>query len=639
MSPRPRTLLVVLAALMALAWSVAARAQGTPQMQLQMDADTVGVGDVVHVQLGAQSSDAAPSDPRLTLPAGLAVRGQSTSPTQTHMNINGVQSDRYGLTVDWTVQTQRVGVFTIGPASITVGGARFAVRGATLHVVPAGQAPQRPAPAQPPPGSPFTFSPFDPWKGLLQGFGQNFPQPPDLQPPQSTQPLTTDPKLSLDAPRAAYYFLHATVDKTSAVVGEQVTFSVYEYIDLGAQTAIEVDDSDVHDATAADFVKHPLLREDQDALLAGYASIGGRTWLVKLVRRWALFPLHAGDLAIGPMSVMLARPRAAVGQRTTEALTVHVTEPPVAGRPPGYALGDVGHFSLTAQVNPRDVDQGGAVGVHVELSGTGNVPSTISTPAREGIEWLAPEVHEQLGGIGHENFGGKRTFDYVVRVRRSGDVSLGELSLPFWDPDAKRYDVARASLGVLHVKPVASAPAASADAPEETLPGLPPPVDTMEGEPARRAHLDDVPLFWLLGVVAWPVAFGLAVGATAAGRRVTQAWRTRSASPAAELKERLAAADAASEGSDARQVDAAVARALEAAAMAHAGVNVRGALGGEVAERLARAGVAQDAASRIADLLRECEMARFSPEGADVASARDRWIRARGAIRELERRA
>jgi hypothetical protein len=627
----------VLAALVALAWSAVARAQSAPQLQLQMDTDTVGVGDAVHVQLGAQSSDAAPSDPRLTLPPGLAVRGQSTSPTQTHININGAQTDRFGLTVDWTVQTTRVGVFTIGPASVAVGGSRFSVRGATLHVVPAGQAPPRHAPAQQAP-SPFTFSPFDPWKGLLQGFGQGFPQP-DLQAPQTAPQMTTDPKLSLDAPRAALYFLHATVDKTSAVVGEQVTFSVYEYIDAGAQTSIEIDESDVHDASVADFVKHPLLREDQDALLAGYASIAGRMWQVKLVRRWALFPLHAGDLAIGPMSVMLARPRSAAGQRTTEAFKVHVTEPPAAGRPPGYALGDVGHFSLTAQVTPRDVEQGGAVGVHVELSGTGNVPSTIATPAREGIEWLAPEVHEQLGAIGHEAFGGKRSFDYVVRVRRAGDVSLGELSLPFWDPDAKRYDVARASLGVVHVNPVANAPAASAEAPEETLPGLPAPVDTMEGEPSRRAHLDDVPVFWLLGIAAWPVAFGAAVGATAVGRRVARSWRTRKASPAAELKERLAAADAASEGTDARQLDAAVARALEAAAMAHVAVNVRGALGDEVAERLARAGVTQGAASRIADLLRECEMARFSPESADVASARDRWVRARGAIRDLERRA
>lgn len=619
MNARPRALVAVLASVLALAWTFVARAQGTPQLQLQVDVDTVGVGDVVHVQLGAQSSDAAPSDPRLALPPGLVQRGQSTSPTQTHININGTQIDRFGLTVDWTLQTQRVGVFTIGPASVAVGGNRVSVRGVTVHVVPTGQAPPRQPSPQQAPASPFTFSPFDPWKGLIQGFGQNFPQP-DIAPPQSAPPVTTDPKLSLDAPRAAYYFLHATVDKTSAVVGEQVTYSVYEYIDLGAQTAIEIDDSDVHDAAVADYVKRPLLREDQDALLAGYASIAGRPWVVKLVRRWALFPLHAGDLAIGPMSVMLARPRSAVGQRTTEPLTVHVTEPPAAGRPPGYALGDVGHFSLTAQVAPKDVEQGGAVGVHVELSGTGNVPSTIATPAREGVEWLAPEVHEQLGAIGHESFGGKRSFDYVVRVRRAGDIALGELSLPFWDPDAKKYDVARASLGMVHVKPVANAPAASAGAPEETLPGLPAPVDTMEGEPTRRAHLGDAPLFWLLGVGAWPVAFGLAVGATAAGRRASRAWRARKASPVAELKERLAAADAASEGSDARRVDAAVARALEAAAMAHAGVNVRGAIGDEVADRLARAGVAQGAASRIAGLLRECEMARFSPEGADVVS-------------------
>lgn len=636
MTARPGTWFAALAVLLAVVWSLDASAQGKPQLRLQLETDTIGVGDVVHVQLGAQSGDAQPTDARLELPAGLVQRGQGTaSPTQTHININGVQTDRWGLTVDWLVQAQRVGVFTVGPASVVVGGTRFAARGATLHVVPAGQAPPRQLPAQQP-ASPFQFSPFDPWKGLIQGFGQNFPQP-DLGPPQTPQQVTTDPKLSLDAPRGALYFLHATVDKTSAVVGEQVTFSVYEYDDA-SDPSVEVQED--HEATTADFARQPLMRMDQnEGLLAGYAAIGGRTWLVKLIQRWALFPLRAGDLVVGPKTELVVRPRSAAGPRTTETLTVHVTEPPAAGRPPGYALGDVGHFSLTAQVTPREVDQGGAVGVHVELSGTGNVPSAIATPAREGIEWLAPEMHDQLGSIGHESFGGKRSFDYVVRLRRAGDVALGELSLPFWDPDAKRYDVARASLGTVHVKPVANAPAASAGEPEETLPGLPGPMDKMEGEPARRAHLDDVPLFWLLGIAAWPVAFGLAVGATAAGKRASRAWNARRASPAAELKERLAAADAASEGGDARQVDAAVARALEAAAMAHAGVNVRGALGGEVADRLARAGVAEGAASRIADLLRECEMARFSPEGPDVASARDRWVRARGAIRDLERRA
>jgi hypothetical protein len=70
----------------------------------------------------------------------------------------------------------------------------------------------------------------------------------------------------------------------------------------------------------------------------------------------------------------------------------------------------------------------------------------------------------------------------------------------------------------------------------------------------------------------------------------------------------------------------------------HAGVNVRAAVGGEVVDRLERAGIAREAAASVADILRECEAARFSPEATDVVAARDRWIRAQGAIRGMEKR-
>ena len=195
---------------------------------------------------------------------------------------------------------------------------------------------------------------------------------------------------------------------------------------------------------------------------------------------------------------------------------MHVAEPPVAGRPAGYAMGDVGRFALSAQVTPRDVEQGGAVGVHVELSGTGNLPASLSTPAREGVEWLTPETHDQLGATGQSTFGGKRTFDFVVRILKVGDVPLGDLSLPYWDPDQKRYDVARASLGVVHVKPSASGAAASSAAQEqEKLQGLPAPRDALEGTTSARAHLDDSRAYWLGGLGVWPVAFGLAAAGSA----------------------------------------------------------------------------------------------------------------------------
>jgi hypothetical protein len=618
----------LLAAVLLCLFAPPARATGAPQVQLQTDADTVGVGDILHLTMTVQSSEAAPGDPQLGATPGFQLRGENSSPSQTHISINGSRTDRWGLTVDFVLQAQRTGTFKLAP-TIVVGDSRFSTTPVSVRVVAAGHAPPRRQPQQP--QSPFGFSPFDPWKGLMQ----------DPTDQESVQPqaVNTDPRLALDAPRGSLYFLHATVDKTSAVVGEQIVFSVFEYLDVSAP-GVDVDESEVHDATAADFVKHPLLREDQNAQLSGFGAVGGRNWQVKLVRRWALFPLHAGDLVIGPMSVSVVRPRGAAGKRTTETLTVHVTEPPAAGRPPGYAMGDVGRFQLTAQVNPRDVDQGGAVGVHVELSGTGNVPATIATPAREGVEWLTPEMHDQLGASGQSAFGGKRSFDYVVRVLKTGDVPLGDLSLPFWDPDQKRYDVARASLGVVHVKPSANgAAASSAEQEQQKLQGLPAPRDALEGTPSVRAHLDDSRAFWLGGIGAWPVALGLAAAGSAASRRLRLAWSSRKTSPAAELRERVAGAIAACGGNDARAADAAIERALQAASVAHAGVSIRGAVGGEVATRLEGVGVAKATAALVADLLRECEAARFSPDASDVTGARERWARARGAIRSLESRA
>jgi len=613
-----------------------ASGQATPQVQVDIDGDVVGVGDLLHVEMRATSSQAMPKDPRPGGTPGFTVRGQSQSPSQTHISINGNRSDQYALVVDWGLQAQRVGTFSIGPVSVDIGGTRYESKPVSVRVVPAGHAPARQPPPQRGMPSPFGFSPFDPWRNLIPGMPGV-----DIAPPAAPEPqVTLDPKLSLDAPLALVYFLHAAVDKTSAVVGEQVTFSVFEYRDIGS-SGIQIDEEDLHDAQVADFVKHALLREDQDPTLVGFASIGGRTWAVKLVRKWALFPLHSGDLAIGPMSLTVLRPAgAAAGARRTEAFRIHVTEPPAAGRPPGYALGDVGRFTLTAQVQPRDIEQGGAVGVHVELAGTGNLPTALSPGAREGVEWLAPEVHESLGSSGHDAYGGKRSFDFVVRIQKTGSVDLGDLALPFWDPDQRRYQVARAPLGSVKVAPSAAAAIAPA-AEQRPLPGLPDARRTVEGPIVHRAHADDSPWFWL-GLAAGPLAFGLAVAGRAAGRRVARSWQRRRASPAADLKERISSADVACRTGDARGADAAIVRALEAATVAHVGVNVRASVGTEVAGRLERAGVAHDAASSFATLLFECEAARFAPEAGELGepardAARARWVRAQEIIRTLGR--
>jgi hypothetical protein len=306
-------------------------------------------------------------------------------------------------------------------------------------------------------------------------------------------------------------------------------------------------------------------------------------------------------------------------------------------------VGDVGKLALSAQVKPRNVEQGGAVAVHVDLSGSGNVPASILPPVREGVEWLPPETHEEMGPVGQEGWGGKRSFDFVVRMKRAGNFDLGAMTLPYWDPEAKRYGVARADLGSVVVSapsgPAPAAGGAGADEPREVLGGLPGPRGAMEGMPAVRAHADDSPLFWLGGLAGAPLALAASAGAREVGTRARRRWRERSASPRMKLRARVVAANEACRGADARQADAAISQALEAATIAHAGINVRGVLAHELVARLEGAGVVPDAARRLADLLRECETARFAPEGSEIDAARDRWARAQGAIAQMERHA
>ena len=506
--------------------------------------------------------------------------------------------------------------------TVSIGGRRVSTQTMRILVVAPGRAPPRVSPFDP-----FGMgSPFDPFRGFFGGPGNGMGN--DVAP----QRPPTDPKLTLGAPRGEVAFLHAIVDKTSAVVGEQVTLSVYLYVNASER---EAELNDVHEADANDFLRRSLFEEDGSDKNIGRALVGGQIYGAKLLRKWALFPLKSGDLEIGPMSLSLSRRRVADPLRQSETITIHMTEPPMAGRPPGYVVGDTGAFALSGETTPREIERDGAVGVTVELSGSGNLPSSITPPARAGIEWLAPETHEKMGVVSGDKYGGKRTFAYVVRLHKEGAVDLGDLTLPYYNPETHAYAVARASLGVVGVRPGAT-PAPSADAAFDPLAGLPEARKALAGLPPAPAHLTDLPLFWL-GLSATPLAYGFLSGASSAVRRIRRARVEKAASPETRLKERMADAAYACRGSDPRVADAAVARAIVAATIARVGVNIRDAEGAEVSRRLGDAGVERELARRVEDLIHDCEAARFSPDACEMAAVKERWEAARGVVEALRR--
>ena len=100
-----------------------------------------------------------------------------------------------------------------------------------------------------------------------------------------------------------------------------------------------------------------------------------------------------------------------------------------------------------------------------QLKGVGNVPSHITPPEQNGIEWLEPSIRGEVEPKG-TSVGGERTFRWTVRVDKVGEVDLGELSLPYFDPTTDRYEIARAVLGKLTVTPRRAGSKGALNAPE-----------------------------------------------------------------------------------------------------------------------------------------------------------------------------
>ena len=125
-------------------------------------------------------------------------------------------------------------------------------------------------------------------------------------------------------------------------------------------------------------------------------------------------------------------------------------------------------------------------------------------------------------------------------------------------------------------------------------------------------------------------------GGRAAQKRVKDAARSRKTSPEKELRQRTDDADAACKKDDPRAADAAIARAIECAAITRAKTNVRAVAGPEVGARLEAEGVSREVAVEIGAILDACEKARFSPTASSIEDARGRWASAKKLISELK---
>lgn len=551
-------------------------------------------------------------DPQLKLPPGITASGPSVGSQSSISIVNGRMTQSIGINATWVLLATKPGTYKLGPASVQTPTGRKSDRVITIEVVAAGGLPTPPLAGQP----------LDPF-GMLPGLGgpgfPGFPGFPGLDEPAPEPRLPELPEeYRIQHPLDPIAFVRNRAQPRKVVVGEQLTLSAYAYAGRGP-----FEPGMMGEPSRNDFLAFNLMEPEQQ--ISGYQfDLDGQRWIAAKVSEFALFPLKAGKLKAGAMSFSFVGraygPPPQGLSRQAPAIEIVVTEPPLDGRPPGYKVGDVGHYTLSAQVEPREVPASGSVSIVAKLEGTGNVPYTLLVPERDGVHFLEPQIVDQVGpkrGIVQ----GFRTFTYVVELSQPGEQDLGELSLPYWDPKAQSYGVARATLGKVKVTGTAKPSAVtSLDSGAAHLRGLvevPPTLGDTSSH--RRAYWPSRLGYWalLLGV---PLSAVLGFALSDLARTLRARAAARKGSLAAALGDSLAQLDRAAASGDAAATVGAAERALFLAIEKGTGIKARGVLKADLARSLAEAQVPADLAERAASLLGRCDELRFAGEAVDLAS-------------------
>lgn len=596
---------------------LAASARAEVALRTTVQPAKVEVGSRFRLQLSANAGDGEQlGTPTLKLPPEVTGSGPSVGQQSQISIVNGRMTQSLGITATWILVASKPGKYKLGPVSVPTGSGVVSDRPVMVEVVPPGSLPPPPLAGQP-------FDPFGMFGGLGGPGFPNFPGfPGDMEQQQQQLPELPE-EYKVDHPLDKIAFLRSRAVPKRVVVGEQVTLSVYAYGGRGAFGA-----GTANEPSRNDFLAFNLM-EDAGEPTKYLFEQDGQRWITCKVSEFALFPLKTGRLKAGEMTFGFTGPgysSALQGlPRTSQPITIHVVEPPLDGRPPGYRLGDVGNYTLSAQVEPREVPAGGSISIVAKLKGVGNLPFALLLPERDGVHFLEPTLVEQVApqrGVVQ----GFRTFTYVVELSQPGEQDLGEITLPYWDPKAKQYGVARAVLGTVKVTGTAK-PAAAANA-KSGAPGssaarlkglVTPPTQLGTLHEGTASYWPAKPGFWLL-LLGLPLSAVLGFGLSDLLRSLRARASARRGSLATALDDALAQLATAVSSGNATATATAAERALFLAIEKNTGIKGRGILKSALARTLTDANVPAEDAERAARLLGHCDELRFAGEAVDLST-------------------
>ncbi|QQS37513.1 MAG: protein BatD [Ignavibacteriales bacterium] len=249
-------------------------------------------------------------------------------------------------------------------------------------------------------------------------------------------------------------FIRATIDKSRAYVGEQVTvvYKLYTRLNIAAQMSVS---------------KIPQYRgfwaeelETSNNLSYSIEVLDGRQFRVAVLKRVALFPSQSGELSVTPFQltvpVQIQKERRSNNifddffsdpfgrneivnvEVKSNTLNVKVNPLPEDGKPESFN-GAVGNFTLNAKLDKQETKANEPVALKISIAGTGNISlielNELNLPP--GIEKYDPQSDEQINRSA--KVGGKKNLEYLLVPRAVGKKEIPAIEFSFFNPSDEKY--------------------------------------------------------------------------------------------------------------------------------------------------------------------------------------------------------
>jgi len=591
----------------------------TPSATVVMTASTTSIplGGTLRLEINvsAMGTDApAPEVPDLS---AFEILSRQTFPMSVRMGGWGGGSMTSSLRLIFVMRATREGRVALSPARIRLGGREIRSNPLTIDVTAPGGPPVVGGPSSGPLPAPAPG-----------------PSPPSAAPPEGL----LDGAIFDDQA-----FLRTVVDRGEAYVGEQLTVTVYLYLrgTLSANPAM------TREPSRDGFWVQDLV-DPASPLPDSVQSVSGMMFHVYPLRRFAAFPLRAGDLEIGapeisisrasPIDIFMGTPQPDL-ERAGVPVTVHVVDLPVEGRP-ADGTPHVGTLALEAMLDRSQVPTGDAVTLTVTATGTGRIDALdLGGLALDGVRVLSPQIDSEVNHPG-DRVGGTRRIQWLLVPEREGTFTIPSFRVPVFDVRARSWSlVETAPIALVAAGNPIGGPAPDPAEPEVEVDGEAPitlgPVRTESALERHRVRIAAASWFgWT--VAAMPLLLALVgLGRLLASRK--PAAEKGPVRGAREGKKRLDHAAGLAKAGDARGFYGTVTLALKSVVEGKLGESVGSLTHPQLHKRLVDRGMIEPLAKRLVDELEASEFARFSTSGAAGAEMQATLERAQKLLGELER--